>query len=159
MQKHNQQITDKKIIEEILSHSQICRIAMIDDMKPYLLPFNYGYRDHCIYIHSAPEGKKIDVLKKNNNVCFEIEQKAEIVKDTIPCKWATIYRSVVGYGKVDIITNYEQKKKALDIILAHNGGESKNRYQDNQIKTLVILKVNITKLTAKQSSNWNQFME
>jgi nitroimidazol reductase NimA-like FMN-containing flavoprotein (pyridoxamine 5'-phosphate oxidase superfamily) len=94
---------------------------MLDNDTPYILPFNYGYKDNGIYIHSAPEGGKIELLRKNNKVCFEIEQIAEIVKHDKPCKWETKYRSIVGYGEVEIITDYEQKKKGLDIIMSQYG--------------------------------------
>jgi len=155
MRKNNQEIKDKKIIEEILAKSDICRIAMMDNDKPYILPFNYGYRDNCIYIHSAPEGKKIDLLGANNKVCFEIEQIAEIVKHDKPCKWATKYRSVVGYGVVEIITDHKQKKQGLDIIMSHYGESEKINYEDKHVKSMVIIKLTITKLTGKQSSNFN----
>ena len=58
MRKVNQEITDASILEEILRHSEICRIGMIDNGLPYVLPFNYGYKDLQIYIHCAPVGKK-----------------------------------------------------------------------------------------------------
>ncbi len=155
MRKKNQEITDKVIIEEILSTSEICRLAMLDGDKPYLLPFNYGYKDNCIFIHSAAEGKKIDILKKNNFVCFEIEQKAEIIQHTKSCKWSTLYRSVVGYGEVEIITDFQQKKQGLDIIMAHYGETEQLDYQKNQVESIVILKLKISHLTGKQSGNWN----
>jgi|SRR4030042_626993 len=155
MRKEKQKITDNKIINEILTKSEICRIAMLDNDTPYLLPFNYGYQDNCIYIHSAPEGKKIELLRKNNKVCFEIEQIAEIVKHDKPCKWATKYRSIIGYGEVEIITDYKQKKKGLDIIMSQYGENSNLEYADKQVDNIVILKLRITKLTGKQSSNWN----
>ena len=59
MRKANQEIKDSAIIEQILSGAVICRIAMADGDVPYLLPFNYGYRDRRIYIHSAPSGRKL----------------------------------------------------------------------------------------------------
>jgi nitroimidazol reductase NimA-like FMN-containing flavoprotein (pyridoxamine 5'-phosphate oxidase superfamily) len=155
MRKKKQEITDNKIINEILTESKICRVAMLDNDTPYVLPFNYGYKDNCIYIHSAPEGKKIELLRKNNKVCFEIEQIAEIVKHEKPCKWATTYRSIIGYGEVDIITDYEQKKKGLDIIMSQYGEDSDLEYADKQIDNIVILNLRITKLTGKQSNNWN----
>ena len=155
MRKQNQEIKDKKIVEEILSTSEICRIAMIDKDRPYILPFNYGYRDNCIYIHSAPEGKKIELIRKNNNVCFEIEHKTEVVKHSDPCKWATRYQSVVGYGNIEILTDFDQKKNGLDIIMIHNGSEKKNFYNEKQVENIVILKLKITKITGKQSSNWS----
>ena len=154
MRKQNQEIKDKAVIEEILAKSEICRIAMIENGRPYILPFNYGYRDFCIYIHSAPEGKKIELLKKNRNVCFEIEYKAELIKDEKACKCSTRYRSVVGYGDVEIITDYESKMNGLDIIMAHYGRNENNIYEKKQVDFIVILKLFITEMTGKQSSNW-----
>ena len=156
MRKKNQEITDKRILEEILAGSEICRIAMLDHDKPYILPFNYGYKDRFIYIHSAPEGKKIELLRKNNSVCFEIEQTAGIIKHEKPCKWATRYRSVVGYGAIEIITDHEEKKKGLDIIMEQYGRHQDLEYAISQVNNIVILKLNITELTGKQSDNWNE---
>ena len=156
MRKANQEITDNNVIEDILSTSKICRIAMTDADYPYILPFNYGYRDHCIYIHAAPEGKKIDLLKKNNKVCFEIEQKAEIVKNDHACKWSTIYRSVVGYGEVEIITDFNQKQRGMEIIMAHYGAPENIEFETKQINAMVILKLAISDITGKQSGNWNE---
>ena len=105
-------------------------------------------------MHSAPEGKKIDLLKNNNKVCFEIEQIAELVKHDKPCKCATKYRSIIGYGEVEIISDYGEKKKGLDIIMLQYGEDSKLEYSEKLVDYLVILKLKITKLTGKQSSNW-----
>ena len=156
MRKTNQEITDKSVIEEILSKSEICRIAMIDNDLPYILPFNYGYKDNCIYIHSAPEGKKIDLLKKKNTVCFEIEQIAKIIKHNKACKWATTYRSVVGYGDVEIITDYDKKKQGLEIIMTHYSAPDNLEFELKQVESIVILKITISKVTGKQSSNWTR---
>ncbi|MBN2350671.1 MAG: pyridoxamine 5'-phosphate oxidase family protein [Bacteroidales bacterium] len=156
MRKQNQEIKNTEIIENILSTSGICRIAMVDNGRPYLLPFNYGYRDNCIYIHSAPEGKKIEVLKNNSAVCFEIEQTARLVRNDKACKWATRYRSVVGYGHIEIITDFESKKKGLEIIMAHNGAPESIDFEVKQVDFIVILKLIITSITGKQSGNWEK---
>jgi ribosomal-protein-alanine N-acetyltransferase len=156
MRKKNQEITDAIIIEEILLTSRICRIAMMDDGLPYIIPFNYGYRDNCIYIHSATEGKKIGLLRKNSRICFEIEQTAAIIKHEKACKWATFYRSIVGYGDVEIITNFDQKQRALEIIMAHNGATGTIEFDKKQVDSIVILKLKIDKITGKQSGNWNK---
>lgn len=156
MRKTNQEITDEAIIEDILKGSAICRIAMIDDNIPYILPFNYGYSDNCIYIHSAPAGKKINLLKQNNKVCFEIEQQADIVKNDVACKWDTTYRSVIGYGHVEIIEDFTEKKAGLEIIMKHNGFTGKIEFDEKEVKSLIILKLVILDITGKQSGNWNK---
>jgi hypothetical protein len=154
MRKASQEIFDQSLIEEILSKAEICRIAMIDKNQPYMVPFNYGYRDNCIYIHSAPSGKKIDLLRLNNHVCFEIEYKVRIYKNEKACKWGTMYRSVIGYGQVEIMTDHDQKRKGLEIIMAQHGAPDQTDFDKNQMENMVILKLKITGLTAKQSGNW-----
>jgi nitroimidazol reductase NimA-like FMN-containing flavoprotein (pyridoxamine 5'-phosphate oxidase superfamily) len=156
-----QEITEKSIIDKILSTSEICRLGFIDNERPYILPFNYGYQDGFIYIHCAKEGKKTDLIKKNNLVCIEIEQIATIERHKKACKWASTYRSVIGYGKVEIITDYEQKRKGLDVIMKHNGANSTHdlNYEKSQVDSMLLLKVEIIEITGKQSSNWNNNKE
>jgi nitroimidazol reductase NimA-like FMN-containing flavoprotein (pyridoxamine 5'-phosphate oxidase superfamily) len=129
---------------------------MIDNGLPYVLPFNFGYHENCIYIHSAPEGKKIDILKENPQVCFEVEQQADIVEDEIVCKWSTLYRSVVGYGNVQLVTEFEDKKFGLEIIMTQHGYKGKMEFETKEVEFIVILKLKIESMTGKQSSNWNR---
>jgi len=156
MRKINQEIKDKATIEEILQNSKICRIGFSDNGLPYVLPFNYGYVDNLIYIHCALTGKKIDLIKENEHVCFEIEQTADIVKNDKACKWATIYRSIVGYGKIEILDGFEQKQKGLEIIMAHNGAPNLIEFEPKQVDSVLVLKLSIDTLTGKQSSNWDK---
>lgn len=156
MRKTNQEIKDKSVLDEILTNSKICRLGMIDNGLPYVLPFNFGYHENCIYIHSAPEGKKIDILKKNPLVCFEVEQQADIVEDEIACKWSTLYQSVVGYGNVQLVTEFEEKKHGLEIIMTQHGYKGKMEFETKEVEFIVILKLQIESMTGKQSSNWNR---
>lgn len=186
MRKASQEITDPAVLEEILSVQQICRVAMNGGERPYLLPFNYGYRDHCLYIHSATEGKKIDLLREHPLVSFEVEHEVEIVPGKRACGWSTRYRSVVGEGTVQIVTDQKGKREGLRVIMAQHGyravqdpnnhrsgdpdshvrrelvdrgpGESPERgpgeFDDRELEKMVILRIRITSLSGKQSSNW-----
>jgi nitroimidazol reductase NimA-like FMN-containing flavoprotein (pyridoxamine 5'-phosphate oxidase superfamily) len=156
MRKANQEITDKSILEEILTNSKICRLGMIDNGLPYVLPFNFGYCANRIYIHSAPLGKKIDLLKENPLVCFEVEQQADIIENEVACKWSTLYRSVVGYGNVEIVTDFKEKIRGLEIIMAQHGAIGKMNFDTKEVEFIVILKLSISTMTGKQSSNWNK---
>jgi len=159
MRKANQEITDPKILETILSKATICRLAMIDNGMPYLLPFNFGYSENCIYIHSAPAGKKIDVLRQNPQVCFEVEDVTETVQGEIACKWSTLYRSVIGYGNVEIVTGFEEKKQGLEIIMTQHGYKGNMEFENKEVEFIVVLKLKIESMTGKQSSNWNRLQE
>jgi ribosomal-protein-alanine N-acetyltransferase len=159
VRKHNQEITDKQVLQEILTQATVCRIAMIDHGEPYLLPFNYGYRDNCIYIHSAPEGRKIDALSFKSRICFEVEQQADLIRGAKACDWSTLYRSVIGYGTMEIIRDFAQKQEGLEIIMAQHGAPELTDFKEKNVHSIVILKLSIDSMTGKQSSNWNRIME
>ena len=156
MRKANQEITDPKILEAILQKATIVRLAMVDNGLPYLLPFNYGYSDNCIYIHSAPAGKKIDVLRYNPQVCFEVEDETATVEGDIACRWSTMYRSVIGYGKAEFVSGFDEKIQALDIIMQQHGAPANMEFDPKEIEFIVVLKLKIDSMAGKQSSNWNR---
>lgn len=152
MRKAKLEITDKKVLDEILSEALVCRLALMDGELPYIVPVNYGYNDGCIYIHSAPEGKKIDLLRRDNRVCFEVEGKVEIVKGEKACAWTTRYRSVVGYASVEILSDDESKQHGLEVIMTQHGAPELKDFEPGNMKHMVILKLTITSLKGKRSS-------
>ena len=155
MRKSRQEIKDHAVLEEILSGAEICRLSMLDKDLPYIIPVNYGYRDGHIYIHSAPEGKKIELLKNNSLICFEVEDTVQIVKGEEACDWTTRYRSVVGYATVEILSSEKGKQEGLEVIMAQHGAPELISFDEKNLKRMVILKLRITSLSGKQSSNWD----
>jgi len=154
MRKTNQEIRDRQVLQEILQGAVICRIAMMDGDRPYILPVNYGYSDGCLFIHSAPEGKKIDLLRKNRQVCFEVEDRPEIIKGERACDWTTRYRSVVGYGEVEILTDEAAKRRGLEVIMARHGAPDLIDFNQKNLDRMVILKLRITSMTGKRSGTY-----
>jgi nitroimidazol reductase NimA-like FMN-containing flavoprotein (pyridoxamine 5'-phosphate oxidase superfamily) len=93
---------------------------MVDpDGMPYVLPFNFGYDDGVIYLHSSQHGKKIDILKKNNHVsvAFSTDLELRFQSEDVACSYTMKYRSVLASGKVEFIEDPEQKVQALNIIM------------------------------------------
>ncbi len=84
MRRKDKEITDQSVIQEILLNNTICRLSLSDGEMPYVIPMNYGYKDGCFYFHSAHEGRKLNLLKKNNKVCIEVTDSIEIVTSPIP---------------------------------------------------------------------------
>jgi uncharacterized protein len=154
MRRKDKEIRSKDIIGQLLSSSDICRIAMIDGDRPYMVPLNYGYDGNALYFHSAMAGRKIEILKQNNKVCFEIEYQNEVIRNEIPCEWSAKYRSLIGYGTIVFITEPEAKMKGLDIIMAHYGKTGANTYKPGNLENIFILKLNIEEISGKQSGDW-----
>ncbi len=59
MRRKDKEIKDEKEIESVISKCDVCRIALCENNSPYVVPVCFGYRDNCLYFHSASYGKKI----------------------------------------------------------------------------------------------------
>lgn len=153
MRRSDKEIKDKNTIQWILKEAQVCRIALCNDNKPYIVPMNFGFDDNYIYLHSASEGKKIDILNKNNNVCFEVDIQNELVKSEIACNWGMKYYSVIGSGKSYFIEDNNEKKKVLNsIIQKYSENDAKSiEYSKTALNKTVIIKVEISEITGKKS--------
>ncbi len=150
MRRKDKEIEDKSAIEEILRQAAVCRIAMCDGDEPYVVPMSFGYEDDCLHLHSASEGKKIDILNHNPIVCFELDIGQELVGNENPCKTSLKYRSVIGYGKAVFVEDREEKKRSLDAIMRHYSGETYD-YQEKSLNEVAIIRIRIESMTGKQS--------
>ncbi len=150
MRMKEREITDKTIIEKIIRDSDICRLGLAYKDEAYIVPLNFGYADNVIYMHTGKTGKKIEMIKGNNSVCFEMEINTKVVKGNIPCKWTEHFQTVIGRGKIYFIEEKAEKVKALDIIMNHYGN-SENEFPDAALKVTAVLKIEIDEMTGKQS--------
>ncbi len=85
VRRRNKKIGNLEEVERIPKGAFICRIAMCEGDRPYCVPMICCYKGGRIYLHSAKEGKKLEVLKANNRVCFEVETGVEVVRKGKPC--------------------------------------------------------------------------
>ena len=150
MRRSEKEITDKKAIEDIISRSKVCKLAMCDRDIPYIVPMSFGFNDNTLYFHSAPQGEKIDILKKNPNVCFEFEILTQVIKSARACKWGMKYKSVIGFGTASFITDDNLKRHAFDIIM-NQYADGSFSYEEASLKSAIIIKIDIHSMTGKQS--------
>ena len=80
MRRKDKEVVDRERIDEIIRGAQVCRLAMIDGDEPYLVPLSFGYDGRAIYFHSAVEGRKVEALRRNARVCFEIDTGVEVLE-------------------------------------------------------------------------------
>ncbi len=150
MRRNDREIKRQAEIEEIIRKAIICRIAVSDGDSPYVFPVCFGYKDRVLYFHSAQEGKKIDILRKNNKVCLEVDIDTELMSEEKGCDWGMRYKSVIGFGKADFIESPEEKKKAFRIILGHYANRSFG-FSEESLKNVVVVKILVESLTGKKS--------
>lgn len=154
MRRQEKEITDSSIIREILAKSEICRLGFVDNEEAYIVPVNYAYEDGIIYIHSATGGRKVDLIKRNSRVSFEIEYSNEIIKAGTPCEWSARYRSIMGKGNIIIEEDPVLKKKGLDLIVTRYGSNIELNYDESLFSRTILLILKIESITGKQSGIW-----
>jgi len=150
MRRKDKEIKDNKEIESNIGKSNVCRIALCENNSPYIVPVCFGYMENCLYFHSANEGKKIEIIKKNNKICFEFDIYSGLLNSENPCDRDINYLSVIGFGKASFIHGFDEKIKALNIIIEHYSGSS-YEFQKKSIDTVTIIKVEIESISGKKS--------
>lgn len=151
MRRKENEITDKAAIEDIIRQSTTCRLAMCADNMPYIVPLSFGYKNKALYFHCAREGKKLDIIRQNNNVCFEMDTDQDVILGEKACGGSVKYKSVIGYGKATIIDDDNSKRHGLDILMKQYSGQESFEYDEKSVANCYIIKVEIESMTGKIS--------
>jgi uncharacterized protein len=142
-------ITDINEIDEIIRKSRIIFVGMSVKNEPYVLPFNFGYKDRTFYIHGAPEGKKIEYLRTNNKVCISLEINSDLFvrHETMACSYSMTYTSIVAYGNAVFIEDFDEKVEAMNLVM--NQYINKDfKYSKPSIDGVAVIKIVCDEITA-----------
>lgn len=150
MRRKEKEITDRSAIDAVIKRAEFCHLALTDGEQPYVVAMNFGHKDSTLYFHTAPEGRKIDLIRKNPKVCFLCYVDIETVESDEACGWTMKYKSVIGEGRARIIDDPQAKIKALDIVMEHYSDQAFT-YSEKALEKMVIVEVKISRLTGKQS--------
>ncbi len=153
MRRSDKEIRDKQALEDILNRAEVLHLGMRDENEMFIFPLNYAYRENSLYIHSAPDGQKISILRENPEVCFTVEVDVELLAAPLACAWGMRYRSVMGKGKAVIIHDKALKKAGLDIIMQKHTRSSHihNDYHADVLDRVCLIRVDISEMTGKAS--------
>lgn len=151
--RREREVTDINEIREILDKAMVVHIGMIDEGEPYVVPMNYGYTlengELCLYLHGATKGRKIDAMKENPKVFFELECDVAPFEGAYACQYGTAYASVMGMGKAEILENTEDKKSGLSIIMKTQTGKDFT-FEDKMVSMVSVIKITAKDFTAKK---------
>lgn len=145
---------DLRRVSKVINSCRVCYVSMVDEgNKPYVLPFNFGYEDGTIYLHSAGEGKKIDILKSRPDVCiaFSTDHELKFVNEEVACSYGMRFRSVLAYGSVEFIEEAEEKQRILNIIMKHYTGRDDFNYNMPAVVDVCVYKVDVFEFTGRES--------
>lgn len=151
MRRKDRAVVAKEGIEEIIRKAEILRVAFSNNQQPYIVPVNFGYNENTFYFHCANKGKKLDMIKSNANVAFELEGKVELIKGDVPCKFTMAYESVMGLGTAFIVEETQEKIVGLNHIMNQYSDEVTLKYKKDMVDRIVIVKIEVDEMTGKKS--------
>ena len=150
--KRELQVTDPQQIRHILDTGKVLHLGLAVDNKPYVVPMNYGYaledEKLTVYLHSAVQGKKLDMIRANPNVFFEIDCDLMPFEGRVPCQYGLVYSSVMGRGKATIVEDVEEKKRAMSILMKTQTGKDFT-FEDRLVTIVAVIRIDVSEYTAK----------
>ncbi len=152
MTRREREVTDINEITKILDESKVLHLGMVDGDEPYVVPMNYGYTFEngklTIWLHGAKRGRKLDVIRANPKVFFEMECGITPFEGEVACKYGITYASVMGRGIAEIVEDIEIKKSALSFLMKTQTGKD-FEFDDKLAEVVSIIRIDVAEFTAK----------
>lgn len=153
MRRKDLEVKSRAEIEEILGLCKVCRLAMIANGKPYVVPLNFGYAwmddELTLYFHSGLKGKKIDALQANAQVCFEMDWEGGVTGEgDVACRYSYAFRSIIGAGQVQFAQTNDEKRHGFNCIMRHQTGRDDWTFSDKHLAVASVFSVRAEELSA-----------
>lgn len=155
MRRKDREVSDFNEIIAIIKKCDVCRIALKDEDFPYIVPLNFGWEvkgeQVFFYFHSAMQGKKLDLIAKDNRAAFEMDCDHNFIlyEERMSCTMG--YASVIGHGTIEIVPD-EDKYAALKILMRQYHAEN-FKFNTDMMKVTTVLKMTVTDMVGKRRNN------
>ena len=154
MRKPHKRITDLAVIFNLLDTCHVGHLGTISsDGWPTIKPLNFVRLDWLIYFHCALGGEKLDDIRRDSRVCFEVDLPIAYVKGLPenPCRAEYLYRSVIIRGRATIVEDRSEKVLALNCLMRkYQPVTSFTGYCDDKIDITGIVRIDIEDLSGKE---------
>lgn len=159
MTRRERQVTDPAEIKKILDTCHVLHLGLVDGDQPYVVAMNFGYEfitegdDErlVLYIHGARRGYKLDLMKANPKVFFEMECNVQSFEGDVACRYGTSYESIMGSGIAAIIEDADEKIHGLEVIMQSQTGKDFSGAFDEKLAGAVsVIRIDVKGYTAKR---------
>lgn len=140
-------------ILEFLRRAEVGRIGTFSkEGYPYVVPMHFVHFNNKTYLHGLPMGEKIDNIKYNRNVCFEVDEMLSLLYEGVenPCDVNTEFNSVIIQGHASLVENFYEKNKALfEIIRKYTPHLIDKEILPKMIKGTAVIQIDIVKCVGR----------
>ena len=152
MTKREYRITDEAQIRGILDSAKVLRLGLAVDNEPHIIPLNYGFcleeGKLTLYMHSAVKGRKLELMGKNPNVCFELDCDYRPFEGVLPCQYGLGYSAVSGRGRVTIVEDVGEKMEAMRSLMKTQTGKDFT-FSERLVSIVSVIRLDVSEFTAK----------
>lgn len=153
MRKADREVKDIGQQLEILGMCDTIDVAFNDEKYPYVIPMNFGVHHEdgktIIYLHCAREGYKLELMAKNPYVGFTANWSNFDKVPQMHCH--AVYRSIVGGGKLSIVTDKDEHVIACNAILNQYDKFNIKRFSNALFSNIYFLRLEVEQMTGKQT--------
>jgi uncharacterized protein len=149
MRRKDREITNRAEIDAILHAGRVMRIALADNNAPFLVPVFYAYDGEAVYFHSAQAGTKVDILKRNPQVCFEVSLDHDVIASDRACDFEARHRTVIGFGRAVFVESDADKADILRRIVGRFS-EEQFAFSEVDLRRTAVVRIAIESITGKK---------
>lgn len=152
MTRRELEVKDRDEIIRILDKCKVLHLGLVDGDEPYVVAMNYGYtledENLTLYLHAATAGYKLDLIRANPKVFFEMDCDVMPFEGKVACQYGTSYSSIMGRGRAEIVEDVEEKKQILSVFMKSQTGQDFT-FQDKLVSIVSVIKIQVSEYTAK----------
>ena len=157
MRRLERAVSDGNHVLEIIQSCDCCRVAFSEPDGPYIMPMNFGIESSqegqmVLYFHGASAGKKGELMQKNPCVGFEMDTGHGLVPGAQACSCSFLYQSVIGKGKIEILSNLEEKKHGLTVLMRHYAPGKEWDFPSAMLERTAVFRLDVTERSCKEHS-------
>ena len=155
MRKKDREVADFHEMLGILNKCSVVRLGLNATDYPYVVPMNFGFDSPgdsiTIWLHCAPEGMKLDLIKLNPRVGFEADCSHRLIVGEKACKSTMEYESVMGFGNIAICNDSASKVRGLQAIMRHYAPDRDfGMFSESELSAVCVLRLDVVNITAKR---------
>ncbi len=149
MRRKEREITDRAEIDTILASTNVMHLALADGDVPFLVPVFFAYDGASMCFHSASAGTKIEILKRNPKVCFEVSQYQGVIESEQACDFEARHRTVIGFGTAGFVDDEAEKVQILDQIVSRFTSKQ-FEYPQTNLRYTSVVRIEIESIKGKK---------
>ena len=146
MRRSDRECPDQEFLQDVLHRAQELQLALHTDDYPYVISLNFALLDGALYMHCATEGRKLDLIAADPRVAFTacVDVRVDCAHRT------TYYKSVCGIGHAVLVTDVQEKERALQAISRKYASLCANPTPEALLRRTGIIRVDMVRLTGKR---------